>query len=117
MNHFHNSLPGRAGSLLSGIVDDRMRVAAELLIAGVAFQESGKVWRVISHDGDEIGEMSTYMVSETTHVLKSLGLRRTCITNVQAGERDSVTFGHYYDDGDEMEKIMKRRSRKMTTIH
>jgi len=54
---------------------DRQRQAAELLIAGVAFQEDGKTWHVISHDGDEIGKMSTFIVSETTHMLKKAGLK------------------------------------------
>lgn len=117
MQHFHNSLAGRAGSLISGFTDDRMRVAAELLIAGVAFQETGKLWRVFSHDGDEIGEMSTYIVSEATRALKSLGLKANQITNVNRGENASVTFGHSYPNPAELEDIMRRRSRKIATIH
>lgn len=117
MQHFHNSLAGRAGNLVSGFTDDRMRVAAEMLIAGVAFQISGKSWNVISHDGDFLSEMSTYVVCETTRALKQLGLKVNHITDVNRGEEASITFGHSYPYPDELEQIMRRRSRKETVIH
>lgn len=55
--------------------NDRQRIAAEMLIAGVAFQEDGKTWSVISHYGDELGKMSTFMVCTTANMLKKAKLR------------------------------------------
>ena len=54
---------------------DRQRQAAELLIGGVAFQQDGKNWNVFSHAGDQIGKMSTFIVSETAHMLKKAWLK------------------------------------------
>ena len=111
------TLASRAASILGYNSSDRMRVAAELLIAGVAFRTSGTHWDVFSHDGDHIGELSTFYVCEATHALRSIGLRRTSITDVNAGEKESVTFGHHYPDGIELDAIMKRRGRSFSTIH
>lgn len=94
-----------------------MRIAAELLIAGVAFQKDGKLWEVFSHNGEYLGEMSHHMVNTTIHVLKKMGLRRERITSLTRGEMDSVTFGHYYPNQEELEQMMTRRERKPVSIH
>lgn len=54
---------------------DRQRLAAEMLIAGVAFQKDGKMWNVFSHEGDHLGAMSTFIVSQTICMLKKAGLK------------------------------------------
>ncbi len=51
-------------SLTNGL-SDRQRIAAEMLLIGVAHQETGTMWSVYSIEGDDIGKMSTFMVSET----------------------------------------------------
>jgi hypothetical protein len=54
----------------------RQRLAAEMLIAGVAFQEDGKTWGVYSHEGDNLGKLSTFVVSEVSCMLNKAGLKR-----------------------------------------
>lgn len=117
MQHYSNSLAGSSVSLALSMMGDRMRVAAEMLIAGVAFQTSGKKWEVFSHEGEYLGELSTFIVSTVIGSLKKLGLKHTHVTTVARGVRDSVTFGHYYPYQDELAEIMRRRSKKPSVIH
>lgn len=104
---------------------DRQRQAAELLIAGVAFQKDGKTWDVFSHQGDEIGKMSTFIVNETTNMLKQAGLKvnnssyykganaHPCPSFIGAGV---ITFGHNDFDLGEVQRMMDRRSKKPLTL-
>ena len=117
MQHLRNTFPGIAGTHLSQILDDRMRVACEMLIAGVAFQQTTKLWTVFSHEGEYLGELSTIVVNSATHVLKKLGLSYRRIHHGMNNVLDSITFGHDYPDQDELGKMMDRRRRKPTTIH
>jgi hypothetical protein len=105
-----------AAGILSIGMEDRMRVAAELLVAGVAFQRSGTRWDVISHDGDHIGELSTHVVCQASRALKLVGLESTSVTDLKAGEEQSVTFGHFHPRPDELDAIMDRRSRRFSTV-
>lgn len=95
----------------------RLRIAMELLIAGVAVQRTGRLWEVYSHDGDHIGDMSTFMVCETSRALKASGLRPSSVTDVNAGQERTVTFGHDHHDPDSVGVMMRRRIRKFTVIH
>jgi hypothetical protein len=104
---------------------DRQRQAAELLIAGVAFQDDGRNWTVFSYEGDEIGKMSTFMVNETTHMLKKAGLKvnnwpgykgpnaHPCPNFPGAGV---VTFGHNHFPPEEVQRMMDRRFNKPLTL-
>lgn len=104
---------------------DRQRQAAELLIAGVAFQEDGKNWDVISHEGDWIGKMSTYIVCETAHMLKKAGLipnnspyysepgAHPCPKFPGAGV---MTFGHNPFPPEEVQRMMERRFKRPLTL-
>lgn len=94
---------------------DRQRQAAELLIAGVAFRQDGKNWDVYSHAGDEIGKMSTFIVCETTHMLKKAGLK---VNNspYYKGSTDAITFGHNDFPPDEIDKMMERRFKRPLTL-
>lgn len=104
---------------------DRQRLAAELLIAGVAFQEDGKTWSVISHAGDMIGTMSTYIVSETAHMLKQAGLKCNNSPyyrgpNAHPAPRFPgaavVTFGYNNFPVDEIDQMMERRFLRPLTL-
>ena len=120
MQYFHNSVfSAQASDWIADLLSDRMRVAAELLIIGVAFQKSGRVWQVISHEGDDLGELSTHVVNTVTHVLKRMGYKNDCVTRRQLGEMDSVTFGHRNQfDLEEIEMmIARRRRRPPVSIH
>jgi hypothetical protein len=104
---------------------DRQRQAAELLIAGVAFQQDGKTWNVISHEGDQIGTMSTFIVSETICMLKRAGLKlnnsqyyrgpnaHPCPPFPNAGV---ATFGHNGFPADEIQRMMDRRFLRPLTL-
>lgn len=104
---------------------DRQRQAAELLIAGVAFQEDGKTWNVISHAGDDIGKMSTFIVSETICMLKKAGLK---LNNSEYYKGPNAhpcppfpgaqvaTFGHNNFPPEEMDAMMNRRFKKPLTL-
>lgn len=119
--NLQNTLCGQAASFLGANLADRQRVAAEMLIAGVAFQNDPKRWDVFSHNGEHIGEMSTVMLNETARALKALGLKSTCITEPSKGEVPSLTFGFSFDKCPsrqaEMEQIIARRERGFSTIH
>lgn len=105
--------------------DDRQRQAAELLIAGVAFQQDGKTWHVFSHAGDQIGVMSTHMVSMTANMLKKAGLKANnspyykgkdahpCPSFPGAGV---MTFGHNGFPVEEIDAMMERRFKKPLTL-
>lgn len=104
---------------------DRQRQAAELLIAGVAFQEDGKIWTVVSHQGDEIGKMSTFIVSETAHMLKQAGLKinnHPCYRGPDAHpcpkfpKAGVVTFGYNNFDFNEVQRMMDRRYLRPLTL-
>jgi hypothetical protein len=104
---------------------DRQRLAAELLIGGVAFQDDGKTWTVISHEGDEIGKMSTYIVCETAHMLKKAGLKINNSVHYQGPHAHPtppfpgagvVTFGHNHFPPDEVQQIMDRRFKRPVTL-
>lgn len=117
--YLQSTKPGLAASLIANNIEDRLRVAAEMLIAGVAFQTSSTRWSVYSHNGEEIGELSTFIVNETTRVMKKLGFKRERVTDITR-EYDSVTFGHncsHVISAEEMDRIIERRERKMSIIH
>lgn len=104
---------------------DRQRQAAELLIAGVAFQKDGKVWDVISHEGEFIGQMSTYMVAETAHMLKKAGLKSNNSVHYKGPNAHPappfpgasvVTFGHNNFPPDEVQQMMDRRCKRPLTL-
>jgi hypothetical protein len=104
---------------------DRQRQAAELLIAGVAFQDDGKSWTVISHEGDEIGKMSTYIVCETAHMLKKAGLKANNSSYYKGpGAHPApkfpgaavMTFGHNNFPPEEVQRMMERRFKKPLTL-
>jgi len=100
-------------------LNDRMRVAAEMLLAGVAFQQDGKIWHVYSHAGDDFGTMSTFMVCETACMLKKLGFKSDNLRDYGGSVnppdskfRGVVTFGrniHWVDA--ELDAMMERRVR------
>lgn len=112
---------GKAAPVLGANMADRLRVAAELLVAGVAFKTDNKTWEVFSHNGEHIGTMSTYMVCETARALKALKLKSTCITQPAKGEQASITFGFDFDRWPsrraEMAAIIERRERRFVTLH
>ena len=100
---------------------DRQRQAAELLIAGVAFQRTGSLWDVISHDGDQIGTMSTFIVCETSHMLKQAGLKMNNSIHYQGPHAHPcppfpgaqvVTFAHNNFPPAEIERMMERRFKR-----
>ena len=104
---------------------DRQRQAAELLIAGVAFQETGSTWSVISHEGDEIGKMSTFIVCETIHMLKQAGLKLNNSPHYQGpGAHPTppfpgaqvATFGHNGFPAHEIQAMMDRRFKRPLTL-
>lgn len=102
---------------------DRQRQASELLIAGVAFQQDGKSWTVYSHEGDEIGKMSTFIVNETTHMLKKSGLKVNNSEHYQGPNAHPtrpgygvITFGHNDFPPGEIDLMMKRRFLRPLTL-
>jgi hypothetical protein len=102
---------------------DRQRQAAEMLIAGVAFQKDGKTWTVISHEGDFMGEMSTFIVSQTAHMLKKAGLKNNNSRHYQGPNAHPTnpgygvcTFGHNGFTAAELNPIMERRFKRPLTL-
>ena len=104
---------------------DRQRQAAELLIAGVAFQDTGTEWTVFSHEGDEIGKMSTFIVCETICMLKKAGLKLNNSPYYQGPHAHPTppfpgagvaTFGHNGFPPDEMQAMMERRCKRPLTL-
>lgn len=104
---------------------DRQRQAAELLIAGVAFQKDGKVWDVFSHDGDHIGTMSTFIVCETVNMLKKAGLKLNNSSHYRGADAHPcppfpgaqvATFGHNEFPFDEIQRMMERRVKRPLTL-
>jgi hypothetical protein len=104
---------------------DRQRQAAELLIAGVAFQKDGKTWDVYSHEGDTIGTMSTFIVSETTCMLKKAGLKLNNSPYYQGPHAHPtppfpgaqvVTFAHNGFPLEEVQRMMERRFKRPLTL-
>jgi hypothetical protein len=104
---------------------DRQRQAAELLIAGVAFQKDGSTFDVISHEGDLIGTMSTFIACETSSMLKKAGLKRNNSPHYQGPDAHPnppfpgaqvITFGHNYFPPDEIQKMMDRRFKRPITL-
>ena len=104
---------------------DRQRQAAELLIAGVAFQKDGKTWDVFSHEGDYIGQMSTFIVCETSHMLKKAGLKLNNSKYYQGPSvhptppfpgAQVVTFAHNNFPPDEVQQMMDRRFKRPLTL-
>jgi hypothetical protein len=104
---------------------DRQRQAAELLIAGVAFQDTGTRWNVISHEGDQIGTMSTFVVCETSHMLQQAGLKRNNSIHYQGPHAHPCprfpgaqvcTFAHNNFPPDEIQKMMERRFKRPFTL-
>jgi len=104
---------------------DRQRQAAELLIAGVAFQNDGITWTVISHEGDEIGLMSTFIVCETINMLKKSGLKLNNSIHYQGEGRHPnppfpnagvATFGYNPFPPEEIQAMMDRRFKNPLTL-
>ena len=104
---------------------DRQRQAAELLIAGVAFQKDGKTWDVISHEGDQIGTMSTFIVCETVSMLKKAGLILNNSPHYRGPHAHPcppfpgaqvATFGHNSFPFDEIQRMMDRRFKRPLTL-
>ena len=104
---------------------DRQRQAAELLIAGVAFQKDGKTWDVISHEGDEIGVMSTFIVCETSHMLKKAGLTLNNSPYYKGPGAHPcppfpgaqvATFAHNGFPPGEIQRMMERRFKRPLTL-
>lgn len=100
-------------------LNDRFRVAAEMLIAGVAFQKSGTLWEVYSHAGDDLGTLSTFMVCETACLLKKMGFQSDGLSeyggNITTG-MGCITFGRKLNFTPEVcaevEEMMDRRWRR-----
>ena len=104
---------------------DRQRQAAELLIAGVAFQQTGTKWDVINHEGDEIGTMSTFIVCETSHMLKKAGLKLNNSPFYQGPHAHPCppfpgaqvcTFAHNGFPPAEVQRMMERRYKRPLTL-
>lgn len=104
---------------------DRQRQAAELLIAGVAFQADGKTWNVISHEGDQIGTMSTFIVCETISMLQKAGLKLNNSEHYQGPHAHPcppfpgaqvATFGHNNFPPAEIQAMMERRFKRPFTL-
>lgn len=104
---------------------DRQRQAAELLIAGVAFQQDGKLWNVINHEGDMIGTMSTFIVCETSSMLQKAGLKRNNSPFYQGPHAHPCppfpgaqvcTFGHNDFPPGEVQQMMERRFKRPLTL-
>jgi hypothetical protein len=99
-------------------LDTRHRIAGEMLIAGVAFQRDTTTWAVFSHDGDELGTLSTHVVETMRRHFKRYGYRPARITNIHGGEQDSVTYGFGAVMSSQlMERLMERHRRNPKTIH
>lgn len=88
-----NSFASNLVALTNGF-SDRQRIAAELLLIGVAFQRDGKTWEVISIEGDVLGAMSTFMVCETACMLKKQGLKSNAHKDGYQGSGPYMTFAH-----------------------
>lgn len=91
-----------------------------MLIAGVAFQhpQDTKTWQVFSHEGDELGTLSTGVVEQMRIHFRQHGYRWERITRIHAGENDSVTFGFNARISERMmETLIKRRTANYATIH
>jgi hypothetical protein len=115
---------------LTNNLSDRQRVAIEMLIAGVAFEQAdGKTWDVFSHHGDLLGTMSTFMVSEAACLLRKAGLKSNrspyyqgpfanpC--SIDAKRRLAVvTFyhGNGFPDAEVLE-MMERRFKNEVNLH
>jgi hypothetical protein len=104
---------------------DRQRQAAELLIAGVAFQKDGTTFDVISHEGDQIGTMSTFIACETSSMLQKAGLKRNNSPHYQGPHAHPcppfqgaqvITFAHNGFPPDEIQKMMDRRFKRPFTL-
>ena len=107
-------------SLTNGFTD-RQRVAAEMLLIGVAFQESGNSWRVISIEGDELGFMSTFIVSETACMLKRCGLKSNAAREFFCElEKPYVTFAYdhqlSYIPNEMIDEMVGRRLRNQVNL-
>lgn len=104
-------------TILAGL-DTRHRIAGEMLIAGVAFQRDTTTWAVFSHDGDELGTLSTHVVETMRRHFKRFGYRPSRITNPAGGEEDSLTYGFgTVMSSALMERLMERHRRNPKTIH
>lgn len=121
----NSSLAGvQSGLSLTRNMTDRIRCAVEMLIAGVAFQKDGKTWTVISHDGDFMGEISTFMVSETTCLLKKTTKLKVSSLKEYGGNQANpgagcITFGHNrFSESDQVQirQIMERRFKRPLTL-
>lgn len=85
-------------SLTNGLAT-RFRVAAEMLLIGIAYQRENNLWEIISIEGDSLGTMSTFMVSETACMLKRAGLKSNAAKEFYRPGIDPqpapfVTFAH-----------------------
>ncbi len=54
-------------------VGDHMKSVIQMLVDGVAFFETGILYRVFSHEGDELGTISTADLVYAIHYLKRSG--------------------------------------------
>lgn len=104
---------------------DRQRQAAEMLIAGVAFQQDGKTWTVYSHEGEFIGTLSTFIACETANMLKKAGLKSNASSLFKGGGNAHptkpgfgvLTFGFNNNiPNEEMRVMMDRRFKKPLTL-
>jgi hypothetical protein len=107
-------------SLTNGFTD-RQRIAAELLIIGVAFQRTNTTWQVISIEGDDLGVISTFVVSETACMLKKCGLKSNAAKKFYMGmDKPYITFAH--DDklssipDEVVREMLDRRFRNPVTL-
>lgn len=114
--HFASQFVGLTNGL-----SDRLRIAAEMLMIGVAYQETGTVWSVYSIEGDDIGKMSTFMVSQTACMLKKQGLRSNHDGGLLSrGGRPYLTFAHDPKlsniPDDVIQEMLTRRFRNPVTL-
>ena len=93
-------------------LDDRKRIAIEMLIAGVAFKETGTRWNVYSHEGDELGSLSTFLVSEVTHLMKKAGYKPDDLSRFMKPGEEYRSFGHGFPNH-QVEEIMARRAKNV----
>lgn len=100
--------------------NNRQRIAAEMLMIGVAFQRTGTEWDVISIEGDHIGVLSTFVLSETACMLKKAGLKSNAAPEFFKDVGEYVTFAHDPKlsriPQDEIDSALARRFKNPVTL-
>jgi hypothetical protein len=105
---------------------DRFKTAAKMLLAGVAFQNDRRTWHVFSHDGDQLGTLSTFIVGAAARELKLLGYTndglRDCgghptTYHAEGFRLQCLSFGRKVNwPAGVLEEMMERLAREPQTI-